>query len=88
MPVGIDSLKKKLPKIKNKEVVHQKKRSLISMKNRLCTLEKEHKEGTVSLCFGSKKLFHAQFNLEENGYSSFEEWQKDWKKSRSSEFFG
>lgn len=41
----------------------------------------------MSLCFGSKKLFHAQFALETNGYASLEEWKKDWSEARSSEFF-
>ena len=35
---------------------------------------------------GGKKLWSAQFNLEENGYSTHEEWLKDWRTTRSSQF--
>ena len=83
----ISSLEKKLPKIKSKKVIHQKKRSLVSMKLRLEKILQEQKEGKLSLCFGGKKLFHKQFHLEENNYSSFEEWKRDWRRSRNSEFF-
>ena len=38
------------------------------------------------MCFGSKDLFHAQFNLEENGYASHGDWLTAWQKARSSEF--
>ncbi len=83
----ISSLEKKIPKIKNKKIRHHKNRSLISMRLRLEKLEQAHKEGSVSICFGGRKLFHAQFSLEENGYGFFEDWKKDWKFTRNSEFF-
>ncbi|WP_052312584.1 IS200/IS605 family accessory protein TnpB-related protein [Geminocystis herdmanii] len=38
------------------------------------------------MIFGGKKLWYAQFNLKENGYSSHQEWLKDWQKCRSSQF--
>ena len=41
----------------------------------------------MRLCFGSKKLWRKQHDLEANGYSSREEWQRDWRKARSDEFF-
>ena len=81
------SFKKKIPKMRNKRQKHQKTRKLASIELRLQTLEKERDEGPVSLCFGSKKLFRAQFALEENGYASFNEWKKEWEESRSSEIF-
>jgi IS605 OrfB family transposase len=83
----ITALEKKIVKIKNKRIRHEKNRKLHSMKLSLAKLEKEHEKGDVSLCFGSKKLFGAQFHLEENGYSSHEEWKADWVKVRASEFF-
>jgi len=39
------------------------------------------------LCFGSKRLWRKQHNLPENGYSSHEEWLRDWREARSDEFF-
>jgi IS605 OrfB family transposase len=83
----ISSLEKKLSKIKNEKIQHEKKRRLISMKRELETLQIDHRQGNIPLCFGGKKLFHAQFHLEENGYASPQEWKEDWKKVRSSEFF-
>jgi IS605 OrfB family transposase len=83
----IPPLEKKIPKIKNKLKRHEKNRSLARMRHRLKRLESDHKKGLVSICFGGKKLFHAQHNLKENGYQSFAEWKKDWVDVRSSEFF-
>ncbi|MBK6999749.1 MAG: hypothetical protein IPH35_07225 [Rhodoferax sp.] len=50
--------------------LHQKKRRLATLQNRLVALKADEKAGTVRLCFGGKKLFHAQFDLEANGDSS------------------
>lgn len=43
--------------------------------------------GIVRICFGSRKLFRAQFALEANGYKDRDEWKADWLNSRSSQFF-
>ncbi len=80
-------LAKKNPRIKKLFVKHKKNRTLNQLIHRLDKLETERKEETISLCFGGKKLFHAQYNLEENGYSSREEWKHDWTEARRSEFF-
>jgi IS605 OrfB family transposase len=39
-----------------------------------------------TLCFGTKKLFKAQFHLKENGFASHEEWREAWTRSRSATF--
>ena len=39
------------------------------------------------MCFGSRKLFHAQFNLEANGYDDHAAWKRDWENARSREVF-
>ncbi len=62
--------------------IHQKQRRLAMLKGRLSSLKKNQ----PSLIFGSKKLWKAQFNLEANGYSSHEEWLKDWRAARKSQF--
>lgn len=67
--------------------LHQKKRRLATLQNRLAALKADEKTGTVRLCFGSKKLFHTQFDLEANGYADHEEWKADWSRARSSQFF-
>lgn len=91
----IESEKKKLAKLplscgrnqksvrsKLRFTLHQKQRKLATLKDRLAT--KKNKK--PSLVFGGKKLWYAQFNLKENGYSNHEEWLKDWQKCRSSQF--
>ena len=44
------------------------------------------KDKKVPMCFGSKKLFHSQFRLEENGFSSHSEWKQAYDDKRYSEF--
>ena len=39
------------------------------------------------MCFGSKKLFHAQFHLRENGFACHAEWKQAWSEARSHQFF-
>ena len=67
--------------------LHQKKRRLCTMQSRLSHLQADQTFGKTRMCFGSKKLFHAQYALEANGYASHQEWQQDWRSERSSQFF-
>ena len=81
----ISCLEKKIPKIKDKEKRHQKKRRLCILQTHLKKLQTSPEK--ISLCFGSKKLFRAQFALSENGFASHEEWKEMWQKERNSEIF-
>ena len=67
--------------------VHQKQRRLGNLRGKLAKLEDDIESGRVRLCFGSRKLWRKQHNLEANGYSSHEEWLRDWRAARSDEFF-
>ena len=67
--------------------VHHKKRRLANLRHRLSALEADIAAGRVRLCFGSKRLWRKQHNLETNGYASHEEWLRDWRDARSNEFF-
>ena len=67
--------------------VHQKRRRLANLRSRLAGLQEDVEAERVRLCFGSKKLWRKQHNLEENGYASHEEWLADWREARSGEFF-
>jgi IS605 OrfB family transposase len=67
--------------------LHQKKRRLACLQERLAHLKKDHAAGVVRLCFGSKKLFRAQFDLTANGYAHHDEWKADWRRTRSNQFF-
>ena len=39
------------------------------------------------MCFGSRKLFRAQFDWVANGYASLENWREDWQAARAAQFF-
>ena len=53
----------------------------------MAVLEADIEAGRVRLCFGSKRLWRKQHHLAENGYSSHEEWLRDWREVRRDEFF-
>jgi IS605 OrfB family transposase len=80
----VANLEKKAP---GSNKLQQKKRRLHNMEGRLQALERDQAENAVRICFGSKKLFRAQFALEANGYASLEEWRQDWREARSREFY-
>ena len=66
---------------------HQKRRRRANLESRLARVEADMAVGRVRLCFGSKKLWRKRQRLAENGYGSHEEWLRDWREARSSEFF-
>src|ERR1700745_3076442 len=63
-------LRKRMP---GSNRLHQKRRRLAGLELRWQQLEAERKAGQIHLCFGSKKLFHSQFHLAENGSPSHAE---------------
>lgn len=67
--------------------LHQKRRRLHILQTHLGAMQSDHKAGDVRLCFGSKKLFKAQFDLQSNGYVDHAAWKADWVDARSSQFF-
>jgi IS605 OrfB family transposase len=81
----IKALEKKIPSIRDKKTRHAKRRRLETLQTKLKQLENSRDRGKISLCFGSRKLLHAQFCLEENGYATHEHWKRDWQEARSSE---
>ena len=70
-----------------RQQVHHKNRRLINLKSRLDGLKSDIQDGRVRLCFGSKRLWRKRHNLKLNGYGSHSEWLRDWRESRSGEFF-
>ncbi len=67
--------------------LHQKRRRLGNLKAKLERLESDIGAGRIRLCFGSRKLWRKQYALGANGYTSHEEWLRDWRSVRSDEFF-
>lgn len=79
---------KKIDRLKRiKFFLHQKKRRLRNLRQRLENLRKDMAWGIVRICFGTRKLFKAQHNLEANGFQNPTEWLNAWRKARSSSFF-
>ncbi len=85
------SLGKKIKQLEKKPskrlVLHQKKRRQDILSHKLSCLEDNQNQGRVQLCFGSRKLFRAQFHLEKNGFTSHQQWKEAWTTKRNSEFF-
>ncbi len=67
--------------------LHQKKRRLADLRARQDSMQADHASNAVHLCFGSRRLFRAQFDLEANGYTDHAAWKADWQASRSNQFF-
>jgi IS605 OrfB family transposase len=87
----IEALDKRIQFLENKPSkhfeLHQKKRRRGILLHRLVVLEEMIKQKKVRLCFGGKRLFHAQYHLEQNGFATHAEWKKNWEAQRNSEFF-
>jgi IS605 OrfB family transposase len=68
----------------------RQRRAWAGKKRRLARLEARERElatGRVALCFGSRKLFRAQFDLAANGYDGHDQWLAAWREARSNQFF-
>lgn len=59
-----------------KKALHEWKLKLSRMGAKQKKLKEQVKSGHVPMTFGGKKLFKAQFHLEESGYSGFGEWKE------------
>ena len=66
--------------------IHQNNRKLDELNHQLEKLLQEAEDGKIPLCFGSRRLFHRQFDPEENGYANHQAWLDDWQQRRSSQF--
>ena len=76
-----------LAKIRSPFKRHQKQRRLHALETRLAAIEAQIAEKAPRICFGSRKLFRAQFDLEANSYTDHAEWRADWQAKRASQFF-
>ncbi len=82
---GLEARLSKLPKGSNKR--HQKARRLGILQQRHADLLADRTAGRIRICFGSRKLFRAQFALAANGYADHAAWLKDWREARADEVF-
>lgn len=68
---------------RRKTILHQKKNRLHRLKQKL-----ENFDRTADrCCFGSRKLFLAQYHLEENEFKDHDQWKETWRKARTRSFF-
>ena len=72
-----DKYIRRLRKKGNSHKVHQKRRRLENLKHWLRKVDEDIEAGRLRLCFGSKRLWRAQHNLEANGYADHAEWLTD-----------
>lgn len=68
---------------RRKDVLYKKKNRLHRLKQKLECFDKNNGR----CCFGSRKLFLAQYHLKENGFKDHAEWKKAWRKARACSFF-
>lgn len=93
----VDNLQRRIARAKNRiakarkdrrpDQAHHKRRRLVNLERRLKELETELKAGLVRLCFGSRRLWRKQYELEASGYGNHDEWLSDWQDARTGEFF-
>ena len=76
-----------IKRLKDPFKIHQKKRRLFLLEKKLEKQKHDREKDIIRICFGTKKLFRKQFQLEKNGFSSHEEWKKNWDEKRSNNFF-
>ncbi len=67
--------------------IHQYRRKSSYLEHQISVIEERIKSKTPSICFGSRKLFRKQFNLDDNGYADHSEWLSEWQSTRSSQFY-
>lgn len=67
---------------KEKYALHQMKQKIDRMESQKRKLETTIRTRKLSLCFGTKKLFHAQFSLKENGFKSHKQWRQAFRRAR------
>jgi len=79
-----ETVLRKMPR--GTEKAHQKQRRLALLRHRLRAVRDDETAGRVRLCFGSRKLFRAQFAMTANGYASHADWRRDWRDARSAQF--
>lgn len=79
--------KVKVPSLQDKNRAKGLRSKLLKIKSLKQQLEHLQSTQRLHICFGSKKLFNAQYHLAENGYDSREQWLTDWRKKRGGRFY-
>jgi IS605 OrfB family transposase len=77
----------KCPQEKQRKQLLGLKSKILKIQSLNQQLKKLENTERLHVCFGSKKLFNAQYHLKENGYNSHEGWKEDWVKKRGGRFY-
>lgn len=72
---------------KLKKKLFYKKQRMQKYKDRLARLESDIAAGRYTLGFGGKKLFDAQYRLEENGFHSHQGWLNAYRSARDANIY-
>ncbi len=70
---------------KLKASIYEKKQKLNRMNQKMLQYERQEVNGYYPICWGTKKLFKKQFNLEENGYKNHYQWLKAFRNKRDNQ---
>jgi IS605 OrfB family transposase len=70
-----------------KKSIHFKSRKVYLIQDQIVNLQQRLLDKKVSVTFGSKKLWHQQYNLKANGFKTHAEWRQAWKDARSKTFY-
>lgn len=65
-----------------KQCIHQWVQKKQRLENKIRNLESTIRTKKLSMCFGTKKKFKAQWFLKDNGYKSHKDWRQDFRRSR------
>lgn len=97
---GLEKVKENLEKLEKaydsptRKNTHNFEKKLLGVKSKLARLQRKKRQlerlrnsERLHICWGSKKLFKAQYYLEENGYNSHDQWYSDWVKKRGGNFY-
>ena len=68
-----------------KQKIWQKKQRLNRMKQKLQQYQMMIEKDYYAICWGTKKLFKAQYHLKENGFKSHEGWLNAYRRKRDSQ---
>ena len=72
-------------KYKNlKHSLYHKRNRINKYSNTIKRLEDRVSKRKVGVCFGTRELFKKQYNLKQNGYSSHDDWYRDFRLKRDS----
>lgn len=70
-----------------KRKLNNMKNRLHGMKQKLANWKEAIENSSFSCCFGTKKLFKAQYHLKEAGFENHEEWKAAWRKARKKSYY-